>query len=324
MDTDYAVNAVVSSVKKSNLNFYIQESPFSLSINLRKTFIKNKKGTILYPIPSNASTDNTIEQKQKIVKLEEENRNLSDTVGQLIAELSETRDALHGSNNKLENANKEVVNLQKEKENLVKKINELQVAIDSIKDERKDANKIMKAKDKDIAKLVAKNNTLEEKVKHLECENSILKDKLALKNYEMIGLEDKMKSLLDILYGCHECGLCECECSGSITGDCDTSLPPECATTSEPSSPSPPSHASETAAVQHLPQPTWTPPPTPPCSSCGGPNFGPCPSSVCFGCIPPWQPEPDTSSPSRTPPGTPPLLRRDHRAVRSGPDVCLE
>ena len=51
MEADSAVNPIVSSVKKSNLNFYIQESPFSLYINLRKTFIKNKEGTTLDPIP---------------------------------------------------------------------------------------------------------------------------------------------------------------------------------------------------------------------------------------------------------------------------------
>ena len=80
MEADSAVNAIVSSVKKSNLNFYIQESPFSLYINLRKTFIKNKEGTSLYPIPSNASSDDTIEQKQKIAGLKEENHNLSEKV----------------------------------------------------------------------------------------------------------------------------------------------------------------------------------------------------------------------------------------------------
>ena len=30
------------------------------------------------------------------------------------------------------------------------------------------------------------------------------------------------------------------------------------------------------------PPPLWTPPPTPPCDSCGGENYGPCPTNLCF------------------------------------------
>ena len=71
MDANIAANAVISSVKKSNLNFYIQESPFSLVINLRKTFVKNKDGHYLHPPPSETS-DDTMEQKIKIEKLEKE------------------------------------------------------------------------------------------------------------------------------------------------------------------------------------------------------------------------------------------------------------
>ena len=74
METDKAVNVVLSSVKKSNLNFYIQESPFSLFINIRKTFIKNKEGNILCPPTSDTTTDDTInKQKQEVAKLEKEN-----------------------------------------------------------------------------------------------------------------------------------------------------------------------------------------------------------------------------------------------------------
>ena len=119
-----------------------------------------------------------------------------------------------------------------------------------------------------------------------------------------------MESLLDILYGCHECGLCACEC--------DDSIPEDRVTSSEPSSPS--AKPFETPAPHHPPQPgssssSWSPPPTPPCDSCGGTNFGPCPSSVCFACIPPLQmdPELNTRSPSRTPPGTPPPLVKQGR-----------
>ena len=339
MEADNAVNTVISSVKKSNLNFFIQESPFSLCINIRKTFIKNKEGHILHPPTSAIITDDTDEQRIKVEKLEEENRKLSESVEQLVTELSQTRNALYESNIRLEkaetetlaevsrayNANKEVKNLQKENEALIKKTNGLQVNIETLKDEKNSINKNKKLKENEVTKLEIKNNNLDEKLKHLESENSELKEKFVFKNDEMMKLEEKMKSLLDILYGCHECGLCECECSDSVSVDCGSYLPPQCATTLEPSSP-------PASAQRHPSQPSscpssWTPPPTPPCISCGGANFGPCPGSVCFACIPPLtiQPEASSNSPSRTPPGTPPLLRIEHRPARTRPgEIGLE
>ena len=113
-------------------------------------------------------------------------------------------------------------------------------------------------------------------------------------------LKEKVDSLLDVLYGCPECGLNSCECNDSDEY--------------ETTSPSKPSATPFEALSLPLSSPTkcetspWTPPPTPPCKNCGGINFGPSPGSVCFVCVPPLQTTSPaySSSPSRTPPGTPP------------------
>ena len=102
MDTNSAVNVIVSTVKSSNLNFLIQESPFSLQITLRKTFIKNKNGTTLQPFRENNNTCE-FEQKVQIEKLQQENSALHDSVKHLETDLSETRDTLQKLNKKLEN-----------------------------------------------------------------------------------------------------------------------------------------------------------------------------------------------------------------------------
>ena len=81
MSATNAAAVVLSAVKKSNLNYYIQESPFSLMINLRKTFIKNKDGYILYPPPSVTTEEDTNDEKLKIEKLEKEMSNLSIQLG---------------------------------------------------------------------------------------------------------------------------------------------------------------------------------------------------------------------------------------------------
>ena len=104
LDANDAVDAIIHSVKKSQLNFYIQESPFSLLINLRKTFIKNKNGDPLMPPPSDTSDDDINEQKIKAEKLEQENSRISESMGQIEAELKVTRDAIHSLSSKLETA----------------------------------------------------------------------------------------------------------------------------------------------------------------------------------------------------------------------------
>ena len=94
-DANDAVDAIIHSVKKSHLNFYIQESPFSLLINLRKTFIKNKNGDPLMPPPSDTSDDDINEQKIKAENLKQENSRISESMGQIEAEFKVIRDALH-------------------------------------------------------------------------------------------------------------------------------------------------------------------------------------------------------------------------------------
>ena len=329
MDAINAANAVISSVKKSNLNYYIQESPFSLYINLRKSFIKNKSSNVvLCHVPSSDSTDNTNEHEIKVEKLEQDKTYLNNYVEELKTELIETRDALKELSDELKKtkaenldavskaheANRKLEIIENSNKAVNKKNDDLQVMVDNLKSEKSTSNRNMDSKVKEVEKLKIENNNLEN-------ENIKLKEKLVLKDDEVrnamdekVGLQEKLDSLLDLLYGCNACGLCECECSDSVMEDCDSSPPPQYVTSDEQFSP-PDTPSLTPPAPQNLPQPSsspWTPPPTPPCSNCGGVNFGPCPSSVCFGCIPPLEDklEPNTDSPSRTPPGTPPQLSK--------------
>ena len=151
-------------------------------------------------------------------------------------------------------------------------------------------------------------------------ENAQLKEELAVKDDELgktlkekIKLEEKLNSLLDVLYGCPECGLNNCECDDHVKED---ESDPESSSFPQhlESQPSPPP---TTPAAQLPPPPCsgllspWSPPPNPPCTGCGGINFGPSPSNLCIICIPPPQSNsPQNSrSPSRTPPGTPPTTK---------------
>ena len=164
-------------------------------------------------------------------------------------------------------------------------------------------NKMMEEK-------VLKTEQLEMKVCELEKKNDSLSGDINKLDEKIDDLKNENTKLKDVLYGCCECGLYTCECSDAIADDSSCSPP-----TSQPSPP--PVTSCETLSPQHLPQPrggsySWTPPPTPPCEGCGGVNYGPSPSNHCFDCIPPLECKSHSSSPSspsRTPPGSPPLQR---------------
>ena len=70
MDANQACDVLVSHLKLSNLNWNLVESPFSLTINLKKSFIKDREGN------PRASGFSKHCDDQKVNKLEEENKSL--------------------------------------------------------------------------------------------------------------------------------------------------------------------------------------------------------------------------------------------------------
>ena len=315
MNANNVAAMIVSTVQKSNLNFYIQESPYSLNINLRKSFIKNRNGATVSPSSSFIQNNNEVNdtsEKLKVEKLELENSSLTDALRQLQVELQKAHDAVH----EFDKLRKENIALKHDNDNL-----------------KKDCEKLLIDKEATATEMIFlenKNNSLEEQIKGINeenerCINKItsikneIDNKLTVKEVELkeaieekIKLEEKVTGLLDVLYGCPECGCNACECTSSVMGENSES---------DRNVDSPPPFLTHAAASYEIPAPLppppssgppWTPPPTPPCESCGGINFGPSPSSLCFVCISPPESKtpPDRSdSPSWTPPGTPPQQR---------------
>ena len=62
MDADQTCELIISFVRKSNLNFSLIETPFSVSIEIKKAFIKNKNGL---PRASKLSRENEIFSDEK-------------------------------------------------------------------------------------------------------------------------------------------------------------------------------------------------------------------------------------------------------------------
>ena len=81
MEASSAADVNTSIVKNSKLNFFMQETPFSLQINIRKSFMKTKSGHELVTSNDNHNCDEIVTKHQeKVKKLEQENLSLSESI----------------------------------------------------------------------------------------------------------------------------------------------------------------------------------------------------------------------------------------------------
>ena len=55
-------NKILNQIQTSNLNFQVQISPFSAFISLRKTFVKDKSGTLRIPTAISSTTNSRMEE----------------------------------------------------------------------------------------------------------------------------------------------------------------------------------------------------------------------------------------------------------------------
>ena len=316
---DQACDQILTNLRKSGLNFVIQETPFSAYITIRKKFCNG------FTISADTEDEQKVQNDKKVQKLENENDNLRNELQKIHQNFKNMREEKDILENRLDSAEKEILHhtdktkltnakLNDEIHNL-KEINmKYHDKIANLNSEISKQEKRAKSLDKVNTELETKNCRLTEQIERNEADgNRELREVINEKE----KLEEKVNSLLDALYGgCPECGLDACECDVEGEGSVergnfgqDKHFPPDTAPESfaasasllnQPSSGSSPS------------TPPWTPPPTPPCLRCGGINYGPCAGDVCFSCLPPIHissEHPCSSSPSRTPPGTPPPHR---------------
>ena len=193
MDANSSVDMIVSSVKKSNLNFYLQESPFSLIINLRKSFIKNINGNIVLPQNTLNKNEPSEEGRVKVEKFELEHSAL----GQLQVELRESQDAVRELSVQLEKAKKENVKsllelnetaketekARNENKTLKIKIDELKLANETLLSDKNVASKELKSKGKEVIGLEKKTMNLEDQLSLKKNENrSLIEERKKIQN----------------------------------------------------------------------------------------------------------------------------------------------
>ena len=180
-DARHTCDMLIASLRESNLNFLVQETPFSAFITIRKTFCRGAYKSVKNPLPEeNAVELNNLKHENEVLKNALEDKEL---------QLESYKEASCVLKNRLERAEHEILKHFKEakikEEKLVDEISELKSEISSLKSKNIDAAKTIKAHEKS-------NNNLEKKNKHLvEQKNDIRSENLKLTN-EMKALKKKI------------------------------------------------------------------------------------------------------------------------------------
>ena len=206
MDAKTTCESILKQLKDSNLNFVLQETPFSAFITIRKSLIKN------FSSVPNSVSDSVETLKNKIEALVIENSclkkdltemNKRDTkTMKLEQKLKSTRDQIH---HEIEGY-KKVQNFLVEKE---KKIVELKEIINSLNDENvtvgnklQNISKSVKINEKEAskAKFKSENESTVEKLKIEKCSllNSLKKLEKSLKKKNEKHGNSKVKGVKDL------------------------------------------------------------------------------------------------------------------------------
>ena len=124
MDPVQTSDLLLTFIKSSNLNYNLTESPFSVSINIRKTFIRDKDGTLKTPFQtSNYSNGYHLATKAdttQISLLEAEIESLKAAVNQHEIQQDDLMKANHELDSKLQAAKLEISDILFKKNELEK------------------------------------------------------------------------------------------------------------------------------------------------------------------------------------------------------------
>ena len=169
MTAKLAFENLLSQVQSSNLNFRIDLSPFSATIFLKKSFVKNQHGIHVHHPPNPAMEVHRDDQKVKITELELENNSLQE---------------------KLESAAREKLSYNERIDDLQKEIKQKQEIIDGLYVANKDLRDESKLMERELY------NTRFELTKHSEEAKKDIE-----KNEEEKTKNQRLKNLVEELKG---------------------------------------------------------------------------------------------------------------------------
>ena len=199
MAASQAFEGIINQVVTSNLNFCLEQSPFSAVIHLKKTVIRNKSGTLLVPPPTlsvqllQVQSDN-YRQAQKIINLESiikslksENLKSSNTIKELESELEREKFQVNAIKKEV-SEEKEI--LDQEKEAIQSAQNRIET--ENIKLDHKVRE--LESKIKDLAEVGANENSLNEEKKVLRNKISDALEEVEAQNVDISDLKRSNKT----------------------------------------------------------------------------------------------------------------------------------
>ena len=182
IDASKTCDVILSHIKSSNLNFSLTESPFSVHISIRKTFITDKNGNRITGIFQYSSEPISNDYDRKLVI---ENQNLKADIKYIEQEKSELEEAIHELSMKLEKSKVETIKLLEEKKETIvaKEIIEKQLKMKLIENTNLAAELLETKTSSEIDRdemdyLQINNKNLKKATKRLNKELSKVKDRL--------------------------------------------------------------------------------------------------------------------------------------------------
>ena len=186
MDARNTSDLLLSFVKNSNLNFSIKESPFSVQISIRKTFIKLNNG----------SQDVDSLESFLASKTIDDNDSLRDALTNLESENQALTTANHQLSNKLEKAKHELADTLKDSNEMQKDLLKIKSENKSLKCEVQAALKDIETEKSEKDNLKVKNEVLSENLRSLlkEKKDLIKDNQKNLKQLELLNFKKTLSS----------------------------------------------------------------------------------------------------------------------------------
>ena len=180
-----ACDTILKIVRDSDLNFYVQETPFSAFITIRKTFFQGSSKGLNNPAVLEVNSD-------EHEKLKLENEALKNQVKEKDLQIEAYEKSSCLLQSRLEKAEKELLNhfqIKKiDEKKLGDEIIELKSVVSSLKAKGLEATRTIKTQAKDIHNLEKKNENLIEQVALLKASKNDLKN-------EKVNLLNEVKAL---------------------------------------------------------------------------------------------------------------------------------
>ena len=190
MDANIACEFILKHLKSSNLNFVLQETPYSAYITIRKSLVKNRdsvipestveSGEALYDKIKVLQAEN-VSLKMDLHKLKSVAKNSDDKILELEVQLKNTLENVDDSNKvKKRKAQLEAIVIEKEKE--IIKLKNIAKTFQNdnavVRNNLQNVTKTLKLNEKDKFRAQVKSENLEETVKKLKEEKADLQKSL--------------------------------------------------------------------------------------------------------------------------------------------------